>query len=128
MTIVAATARRLQADKDLANRRVELIAAQNAEREARATLAQAVGAFQAGFSPMTPEQLRRQHVQEQAGIREAIREGRMAPRRPTFGKSRVDASAYYQRGGSPGGGGRAYSRGAFPASARGRTVKVPSEI
>jgi len=121
--IEAATLRRIKADQDLANRRVELLAAHSAERDARSKLAASVTTFQSGFPPLSPSELLRQHAKEQTGIRAAIKDGRLPQRRPTFGKSRVDASAFYQRGGSPAGGGRAYSRGAYPASAYGRVIK-----
>jgi hypothetical protein len=139
--IEAATLRRIKADQDLANRRVELMAAQNAERDARTKLARAVTTFQNGFAPITPEQLRRSHVQEQADIRAAIKEGRLPmPRRGAgIGKSAVDRAAYWSKfGGGPGaGGGGAYRRGAMPSNvkgapnydpSRGAVAKLPSEL
>lgn len=122
--IEAAVKRRLKADQDLANRRVELIAAQTAERAARAELAQAVTTFQRGFPPMTPEQLRREHVREQAEIRAAIKDGRLSPRQNRgMGKSIVDRQAYFSRGGNPAAGD--YRRGAFSSSMRGRSNYDP---
>jgi hypothetical protein len=116
--IEAATLRRIKADQDLANRRVEVLAAQDAERVARDKLATAVTTFQKGFAPVTPEQLRRSHVAEQAEIRAAIKDGRLNPRRnPGIGKSVVDRIASYGRGGSPARGN--YQRGAFGSHMKG---------
>jgi hypothetical protein len=128
--IEAATIRRLDADKTLANARVAIMAAQHDERDARNKLAKAVSAFQSGFAPITSQELRTQFVKEQQEIRRAIAAGEMPGRPgPKIGKSAVDRAAYYQRGGTPTGGGRAYARGALPASVRGRVFapKVPSE-
>ena len=134
--IEAAVQRRIQADQDLANRRSELLSAQSVERAARDKLSQAVSAFQKGFAPITPEQLRRSHVQEEAAIRQAIKDGTMpAPRNGAgVGKSVVDRQAFYSRGGSPGRGD--YRRGAFPSQAqgaknydprKGNVAKLPSQ-
>lgn len=134
--IEAATQRRIAADQVLANRRVELLAAQDAERVARDRLATSIMTFQKGFPPMTPEQLRRAHVQEQTEIRQAIKDGRLNPRKNTgHGKSMVDRQAFYGRGGNPAHGN--YRRGAFPSQAygapnydprRGPVVKPPITI
>jgi hypothetical protein len=134
--IEAATLRRIKSDQNLANRRVELLAAQSAERDARTKLAEAVTTFQKGFAPVTPEQLRRAHVQEQAEIRAAIKDGRLSPRKnPGSGKSVVDRMASYGRGGNPARGD--YRRGAYPSQAkgapnydprRGPVAKLPSEL
>jgi hypothetical protein len=134
--IEAATLRRIKADQDLANKRVAVIAATNVERAARDRLAKAIGAFQSGFAPMTQQELRNQHVKEQTEIRRKIASGEMKPpRRGTgVGKSVVDRTAFYGRGGNPATGN--YRRGAYPSQAkgapnfdprRGATVKVPSE-
>ena len=127
--IEAATLRRIAADQNIANARVAVTVAANAERVARDKLATALGVFQSGFAPITPQELRRQHVQEQQEIRRKIAAGEMPPpRHAGIGKSAVDRAAFYQRGGNPAGGGRAYARGAAPAAAYGRVVapKVPS--
>lgn len=127
-TIEAATARRLKADRDLGDARVALITAQNLERDARGRLASAVTTFQTGFVPITQSELLRDNAKEQNEIRRKIASGEMPVRRgPQIGKSAIDRSAFYQRGGSPAGGGRAYARGARPASMQDAPAKVAGE-
>ena len=134
--IEAATHRRIAADSLVANARNSVIAAQNVERAARTKLANAVVQFQAsGFQPVTPEQLRRDHVKEQQAIRAGIANGTIAPppRGVGIGKSMVDRIAYAQRGGS-------HNNGNFPARSastvkgapnfdprKGPVVKLPSQ-
>jgi hypothetical protein len=115
VAIEAAVQRRNEADQGLANRRVELLAEQSAERVACDKLAQAVMTFQKGFPPMTPEELRRSHVREQHAIRAA---GITPHRSLGIGKSVIDRTAYYERhGGGPATGNR--RRGAYPSQAKG---------
>lgn len=126
--INAAVERKIAAERDLPNKRVALIAAGSAEREARAKLAAAVTQFQSGLAPITPQELRSQFVKEQQAIRSAIARGEMPGRPgPKIGKSAVDRNAFYSRSTNPAHGD--YRRGSYPASARGRTVapKVASE-
>ena len=117
--VEAATARRIAADSLVANARVALITAQNVEKDARTKLANAVTQFQSGFAPVTPEQLRRDHVNEQAAIRQAQKDGTLpvVGRGHGIGKSVVDRMAAYSRGGNPAQGN--YRRGAYPSQMRG---------
>ena len=134
--IESAVQRRIKADQELANRRVELMAAGEAERAARTRLSVAVTTFQNGFAPVSPEQMRRDYVREQNEIRAAIKDGRLPPRKnPGHGKSMVDRQAFYGRGGNPAAGN--YRRGAYPSQAfgapnydprRGNVAKPPSEL
>jgi hypothetical protein len=127
-TIEAATARRLKADRDLGDARVALITAQNLERDARGRLASTVTTFQTGFTPITQGELLRDNAKEQNEIRRKIASGEMPVRHgPPIGRSAIDRSAFFQRGGSPAGGGRAYSRGARPASMQNAAAKVHGE-
>jgi len=122
--IDAAVKRRIAADQALANKRVALLAAQSAERDARAALAQAVQQFQVGFPPKSQSELLREHAQEQAAIRAAIKSGALPPRKnPGIGKSVVDRLASYGRGGNPASGD--YRRGAFGSQMRGRLNHDP---
>jgi hypothetical protein len=130
--IEAATRRRIAADSLVANARVAVIAASNVEREARIKLAKAVTQFQSGFAPVTPEQLRRDYVKEQAAIRQAQKDGTLpVPPRGAVGKSMIDRIAAAQRGGSLMGN---FRRGASPVRGmpnydprKGPTVKLPSQ-
>ena len=123
--IEAAVQRRIKADQDLANRRVELMATGEAERTARAKLATAVQTFQNGFAPVSAEQMRRDYVREQNEIRAAIKDGRLPPRKnPGHGKSVVDRNAFYSRGGNPARGD--YRRGAYPSQAYGAPNRDPA--
>jgi hypothetical protein len=99
--IEAATLRRIASDQNLANARVAVTVAGNAERAARAKLAEAVNTFQKGFPPVTREKLVGDFVKEQAEIRRKIASGEMEPRKnPGIGKSVVDRTAFYGRGGN----------------------------
>lgn len=128
------SARRNQVEKDLANARVARTVAGNTERRLYGVLAKAITQFQSGFVPMTPEQLRREYVQEQAAIRQGIKDGTIPTGPgPAIGKSVVDRAAYYSRGNPRTGN---YRRGAYPANykggpnfdpRRGPVVKPPSE-
>jgi hypothetical protein len=132
--IDAAILRRNKAEQGLANARVAVTVAGNAERAARAKLAEAVTTFQNGFPKVTHEQLMRDVIAS-----EQQRKAAGHPLRPQGqpGKSAVDRQAFYGRGGNPARGD--YRRGAFPAQAKGApnydprrgTVavqpKVPSE-
>jgi hypothetical protein len=130
--IEAATLRRNKAEQTLANARVAVMVAQNAERGARAKLAEAVTTFQKGFPKVTHEQLMRDVIAS-----EQQRKAAGHPLRPQGqpGKSVVDRVAFYGRGGNPARGD--YRRGAFAASAKGApnydprrgavAAKVPSE-
>lgn len=133
--IEAATLRRIASDQNLANARVAVTVAGNAERAARAKLAEAVNTFQKGFPPVTREKLVGDFVKEQAEIRRKIASGEMEPRKnPGIGKSVVDRTAFYGRGGNPATGN--YRRGAYAAQfkgtknydpRRGPVAKLPSE-
>jgi hypothetical protein len=128
------SARRNQVEKDLANARVARTVAGNTERRLYGVLAKAITQFQSGFAPMTPEQLRRDYVKEQAAIRQGIKDGTISTGPgPAIGKSVVDRAAYYSRGNPRTGN---YRRGAYPANykggpnfdpRRGPVVKPPSE-
>jgi hypothetical protein len=125
----AAVTRRIDSDQLVANARVDVLHAGNVERAAREKLAKAVTAFQTGLAPLTPEQLKKDYVKEQQAIRAGIASGEIPVKpRGAIGKSVVDRIASYGRGGSPAHGN--YRRGAYAASARGRTIapKVPSEV
>jgi hypothetical protein len=114
--VESAVTRRNRAEQKLANARVAVLSAQNAERAARGKLAEAVTTFQNGFPKVTREQLARDVIaSEQA--RKAAGHTLQPQGRP--GKSAVDRIAFYGRGGNPAGGGGAYRRGAFPAQAKG---------
>jgi hypothetical protein len=90
------------------------------ERAAQLELEKIARAFMSGFSPpITPDQLLRQHVQQQAEQRRLRAEGKVpGPRARTVGPSTLDRYAAAQRGGSPGFAGRGYSRGGLPATKR----------
>jgi hypothetical protein len=130
--IDAAILRRNKAEQGLANARVAVTVAGNAERAARAKLAEAVTTFQNGFPKVTHEQLMRDVIAS-----EQQRKAAGHPLRPQGqpGKSVVDRVAFYGRGGNPARGD--YRRGAFAASAKGApnydprrgavAAKVPSE-
>ncbi len=126
--ISAAVARLTKAERDVAEARTLQINEDRTEKELNAKLSAAVTQFQNGFKPLSPEQLKKQYVAEQQNIRAAIARGEMPGRPgPKIGKSVVDRNAYYSRSTNPAHGD--YRRGAFPSSARGRSVapKVPSE-
>jgi hypothetical protein len=112
--IETATQRRIAADQSIANARVAVIAAGNVERAARAKLAEAVTTFQNGFPKVTREQLMRDMIAS-----EQERKAAGNPLRPQGrpGKSAVDRTAFYGRGGNPARGD--YRRGAFPSQAKG---------
>jgi hypothetical protein len=137
--IGAAMTRRLAADALVNNSRVTLITAQNVEKDARIKLADSIIQFQSGFDKLTPEQLRRDHVKEQAAIRQAQKDGTLPMRLgPGIGKSAVDRAAYFSKfgHGAGAGGGGAYRRGAYSSNERGTlntdprrgaVAKLPSE-
>jgi hypothetical protein len=115
------------AEQDLADARCAVYTWEGKVRDRRMALFKAVSQFQSGLAAMTPDQLLRDNAKEQHAIRKAIADGTMPrPRRwGGIGKSRIDATAAAQIGGSPTGGGRAYARGAYPAHAYGRVVPRP---
>jgi len=80
-----------------------------------------------GAQGPTPDELFRQHARDSNEYLRAIKEGRVS--RPVYsriGASVVDHMGAAMRGsGQRAGGGRAYTRGAYPSSMRGR--KLPSE-
>jgi hypothetical protein len=132
--IDAAIVRRNKAEQGLANARVAVTVAGNAERAARAKLAEAVTTFQNGFPKVTREQLMRDVI---ASEQERKAAGHPLQPQGRPGKSAVDRQAFYGRGGNPARGD--YRRGAFPAQAKGAPnydprrgavaaqTKVPSE-
>jgi hypothetical protein len=116
--IEAATLRRIKSDQDLANARVAVTVAGNAERTARDKLGKAVQAFQSGFPQITREKLVADHAKEQLEIRRKIASGEMELRKnPGIGKSVVDRTAFYGRGGNPARGD--YRRNAYPSQMKG---------
>jgi hypothetical protein len=137
--IDAAVIRRNAAELAVANGRVVLITAQNAEKAARAKLAKAVSDFQSGFQPFSHEQLARAHIASELATRQARADGLLPPRAgPGIGKSAVDRAAYYSKygHGPNAGGGNAYARPTvrdrdgvarrvYPS--RFRNAKLPSE-
>lgn len=90
------------------------------ERKAQLELEGIARAFMNGFSPpITPDQLLRQHVQQQAEQRTLRAAGKLpGPKVRAVGPSTLDRYAMAQRGGNPGFAGRAYSRGGQPATKR----------
>lgn len=101
--------------------------AQATERQlvARSKVATALAAFQkATMQTMTFEQLARQHIESENQLRADRAAGKIAPRggQRRLG-SAVDSFAYHTRAtGRSAGGGRAFSRKAYPASMRGRVI------
>lgn len=136
--IDAAVHRRIMADQGIANARVAVTVAGNIERAARTKLAEAVTEFQNGFPKVTRETLMRDYVASEQARKAA---GHPLQRQGRPGKSEVDQSAFYSRGGNPARhfpppwslngklvppgtpgaveGSKGYRRGALPSQARG---------
>ncbi len=120
----------------LAEARAAVNACARAEGDANGNLAKAIGHFQAGFPPFTPEMLRREFIRSEQQTRAARARGELPPRPGiTPGRSRIDQQRAYARGGEhSGNSGRALDmmtgKRVYPASARGAYIgppKVPSE-
>jgi len=137
----AARNRAFAAERNLGECRLAVTRAKDAESASRRKLATAVTQFQIATGTKRPTQSEffKQHAIEQNEIRRKIAAGELPPpqrRGAAIGRSAVDRAAFYQKGGNPAGGGRAYARGALPASHKGApnydprkgpTVKLPSQ-
>jgi hypothetical protein len=120
----AARNRAFAADRNLGECRLAVARAKDAESASRRKLAAAVTQFQIATATKRPTQSEffKQHAIEQNEIRRKIAAGEMpgpVRRNTAIGRSAVDRAAFYQKGGNPAGGGRAYARGALPASHKG---------
>lgn len=95
------------------------------QRDCRGRVAQALDGWQRSMRmTCTPEQLRREYLASEQEQRRLRVEGRDGPRNAQrrLG-SAVDSFAYHTRhSGRGAGGGRAFGRGAYPASMRGRII------
>ena len=116
--LAKANARCDAAKAALSKSRLAANAAREGERSARARLAAAVQDFQiaTGARKPTPDELRREYVTEENRIRQAIGRGggmeRPAPRNVP-GRSAIDRTAFYSKGGNPAGQGNAFRRGSM---------------
>jgi hypothetical protein len=117
------------AQRNLIGTQLRVQRATDGQREARGRVALALEKFQrATMQTCTPEQLVRQHIESENQLRADRAAGKIPPRgaQRRLG-SEVDRFAFYTRANGRGaGGGRAFARGAAPASLRGRTI-VPKE-
>ena len=98
------------------------------QRDCRARVARSLQRWQnATMQTITQEQLVRAHLASETQLRKDRAEGRSPQRaQPRLG-SRIDEFAYYTRAHGRGtGGGRAFGRGAYGPSMRGRTI-LPKE-
>ncbi len=119
----AASARVAMAKRNCGEAGRMVIVTKEAERTARAKLAQAVTAFQraTGAIPPSQSEVFRDYAKQQAAMRVTIATGKVqaAPsRQPVPGPSAVDRIAFYGRGGNPAGGGNAFRRGAVTQKGR----------
>ncbi len=111
----------LEAQRRLVEVQLRCARATDRQRKARGNVALALAAFQkATMQTQTQEQLIRQHIESENQLRADRAAGKIAPRggQRRLG-SAVDAFAFHTRAmGRGAGGGRAFARGAKPASAR----------
>lgn len=109
---------------ELAQARGAVLAAQSHQRAARGRLAASITEFQSGMAKLTPVELLRQHVAEQQQLRALGKTSRVRQSQP--GRSVVDQSAYYSRGGTANRGyGPKWRRGAYAANDYGGTNSDP---
>jgi hypothetical protein len=124
----ALLARSLELDQACATIRVKIEVLLTQRAKARAVLAAAIGSWTSGLPAVSAESVTREFLAASVAERQQAKEsGRSVHPSGAFGRSKLDRSAAYARSGDPAerrlqvG----HSRGAYPASARGR--KVPSQ-
>lgn len=135
LTMDEARDRLVRLQDALAEARGAVLTLAQRQRDARAKLSDAIVRFQTGFAKVTPTELLRQHVREQAELRAQGKNVRARVGQP--GPSVVDQMAYYSRGGTVNrGNGPRWRRGAFAVDSygapntdprRGAIAKLPSQ-
>lgn len=117
----------------LGEARVLVKVAQQRHADTKATLARAITTWQNESDPLTPAERQQREIRNHIASENARRAARHAPAiNRRIGNSTVDRTAAYGRDPSAEGFARSqmqtgYRRGAYPASMRGRRLKVPSE-